>query len=185
MSKSTSTTSNPASAVSASAPAMAAPTSSGSIEDWVKSIPEAPEGGGFIDETTPELEGWWDVESKVPIWGVIMGAFEQEGDDGSVRDTVIVKIKYPTMAIPAGQRGDDAKAQKFEAGALIGIGIRHKIREILNYVEHRGEVYVKPEQQKRIGGGRRMWEFTVRCKGKKAPPPFRQRNPDNTSPVPF
>jgi hypothetical protein len=169
-------------------PTPAAPAGPSRVEEdidlWLKDLPEAPEGGGFIDETTPELQGWWDVESKVQIWGVIAGAFQQEGDDGGVRDTVIVKTKYPTMAVPAGQRGDDAKAQMFPAGSLIGIGIRHKLREILNYVEHRGEVFVKPLEQKRIGGGRRMWEFIVRCKGKKSPPPIRPQNPD-VGRVPF
>lgn len=162
-----------------------APSQVDNVSDWTKELPEAPEGAGFLDETTPEIQGWWDVDSKIQIWGTIAGAFQQENDDGSVRDTVIVKIKYPTMAVPAGKRGDDAKPEKFEAGALIGIGIRHKLREILNYVEHRGEVFVKPVEQKKIGGGRRMWEFVVRCKGKKAPPPFRQRNPDVPAGVPF
>ena len=89
------------------------------------------------------------------------------------------------MPRPAISPSDAVIAEKFEAGALIGIGIRHKLREILNYVEHRGEVFVKPVEQKKIGGGRRMWEFVVRCKGKKAPPPFRQRNPDVPAGVPF
>lgn len=131
--------------------------------------------GGFQDQTTPEIDGWYKPEigfDKVKkigptILGQVVGRITIENDDGE-RDVVIVKLLQPAKAQDA---DDKERTIDLAVGQCLGVGIRYNLRELLSFVEHRGVVKFRPTELQKLKGGRTMWKFQFAAKGKKSAPP--------------
>ncbi len=132
-------------------------------------------GGGFEDQSTPEIDGWYkpeigyDKTKKLGqiVQGKIVGRIVIEDDNGD-RDVVIVKVRQP---VKAQDPEDKDKTIELKLGDCIGVGIRYNLRGLLEYVEHRGEVKFQATEKVNLKGGRTMWKFRYAGKGKKSAPP--------------
>lgn len=79
-----------------------------------------------------------------------------------------VRLTRPTKAASA----DDSKVSvRLEPGQVLGVSVRYKLNDLLSYVEHQGECWVKCLNKKELKGGHSVWEFEVKVKGEKAAPP--------------
>jgi hypothetical protein len=78
----------------------------------------------------------------------------------------------------------DKQKIMLKKGQILGVGVREKIRDVLSYVEHHGQVWIKALSKENIGGGRTLWKFDAKCRGKKAPPPT-PRMDKSSDDIPF
>ena len=141
-------------------PAAADPATAWALGD------EAPEG--FTQVDLPDLDGWFTPE-KFPngiVAGKIEGAFpiKVHDDDMGVtitRDNILVRLMRPCGAIM------NEQPIELQPGQVIAVGIRRALVELLDYVEHKGLVWIKPLKKTKLSKGRTLWKFEVRAKGTK------------------
>lgn len=130
---------------------------------------------GFEDITVPEIEGWFKPEVGALLAGQIVHfiEIEQKATDGGepgMRKVLLVRLSHPCKNIIAD--GDKSgNPVTFEKGRVVGLGVRHKITQCLDYVAKKGTIVVQATEKENIGGGRTMWHFKVAAKGEKAPLP--------------
>lgn len=138
-------------------------------------VEEKDEFEGFEDQTTPEIDGWYKPElaynaSKKMgqiVHARVVGRITIENDDGE-RDVVLVKVFSP---VKAQSTEEDRKEIELKKGDVLAVGIRYNLKELLSYVEHRGEVKFAATEKVKLKGGRTMWKFKFGGKGKKSAPP--------------
>lgn len=126
---------------------------------------EPPSGGGWDDVVTPDADGWFKVQEGAIITGRIIGRMKLR-QDGATRDVLLVKVTRPTWAELPRSGG----MQEFPAGSIIALGIRHRLKKLLFYVKHKGLIWVRADNQKKLRGRHTLWEFTVKAKGQMARP---------------
>jgi hypothetical protein len=128
---------------------------------------EAPEGWNTAG--TPDIDGWWSPEYKdgtttkrsPAVVGKVVGIIAvKDKKRGGTRSVSLIELVKPTIAIV------EKKPKQLEAGAVVGVGVRHKLQELALCVENHVAVFIKPEDKKEIGGGQTMWTFDFRYKGK-------------------
>lgn len=126
--------------------------------------PDMPDG--FNEGGTPDVDGWYKSEKDSVVTGTLAGHIVMKGDQGP-RQVVLITLGAPCKAY---EKGDD-KGKMLEAGQVIGVSVSHDIREILEYVEYRGKVWLCPVEKKKLSGGKTMWKFKQGYKGRKGTPP--------------
>lgn len=121
---------------------------------------------GFEQVGNPDIDGWWTAKVGLVFTGEICGflTIENKRKDGT-RDVVLVRLSKPTLAIV------DEEEVRLEAGKVLAVGVSYKLRDMLSYVEHKGQVWAKALEKKDIGGSQSMWQYDLRVQGKKAAPP--------------
>lgn len=129
---------------------------------------------GFDDVGAPDVDGWWKPEPGLVITGKLVGRL-RINQDGAKRDVVLVQVDQETKAQPP--KSDESTM--FEPGAIIGLGLRHKLRGLLLYVKHGGRIWVRAERQTKLNRNQTMWQFTCKAKGRKAQPDPIDVNVDN------
>lgn len=137
---------------------------------------------GLESVGNPDIDGWWNPKAGLVFHGQICGHFTIEDKKrNSTRDVVLVKLARPTLAVESGSE----TPVKLEAGAVLAVGISYKLREMLSYVEHKGQVWAKTLEKSNIGGGQTMWKYDLRMQGKKAPPPVASAISSDDDGAPF
>ena len=134
---------------------------------------------GYQNEAPPSIDGWYspavayDEGRKIgqTVKGQCVGLITLPGDDDrnmGPRDVVLVKLAEPCKA----DAGDGKQTViDMKPGEVLGVGIRHNLKEMLNYVAHKGHVKFRATERENIGGGRKLQHFDFIGKGEKAPPP--------------
>lgn len=109
----------------------------------------------------PSLDGWWDGEAKTPVHGKLLGEFRQKNKTGGFRWIAIIGLfSEANVTIGAGR---EAKKTTLPRGKIVGVGVKHKLQDLLTYAPGT-EVWILPLEKKSIGGGQTMWEFDMRVK---------------------
>ena len=133
--------------------------------DWGKV-----EQAGFEDITLPELEGWYKPEKGKGFDGKIVGRIAiPDARRGGDRDVVLVRLERPCSS--CSHPDDSEQIVTLQPGQVLAVGIRYKLTELLEFVEHKGSCIVVASGKKSIGNGQTMWQFKIACKGKRAAPP--------------
>ncbi len=160
------------------AAASSEPATELSFEDVVKGL------GGLEDITVPEIEGWFKPDTGAVLAGQIVHYIEIEQKDGA-RKVLLVKLLAPCKNVI--KDGDKTQtAVTFEKGQVVGVGVRHKISSLLDYVANKGIIAIQATEKQNIPGGKTMWKFNVRAKGVKAPLPVPARTSAGTDQdIPF
>lgn len=134
---------------------------------------------GYQNEAPPSIDAWYSPEIAYNektkkgqvVKGQCVGFITLAGDSDNgmgERDVVLVKLAEPCKA----DAGDGNKTViDMKPGDVIGVGIRHNLKEMLNYVTKKGHVKFRATEKEKIGKGRSMWHFDFIGKGEKAPPP--------------
>lgn len=105
----------------------------------------------------PSLDGWWDNEKKSPLHGKLLGEFRQlDAKTKRWRWTAIVGL-YAEADATVG-KGGDKKSVKLARGQIVGVGVKHKLQDLLMYAPG-AEVWILPLKKIPIGGGQTMWEY--------------------------
>ena len=66
------------------------------------------------------------------------------------------------LVFPALSHAQDSQTFGGPSGVT---GEERDIREILDYVENKGECWLRPDSQKKLAGNRKMWKFKQFYKG--------------------
>lgn len=133
-------------------------------EPAVKAVPDEFDMRGFEDVTTPDIDGWYDPNTyKGAVIGTMVGAFAIRGDNGT-RTVAVLKLQKSAGAMVDGEEGE------LEKGQHIGVGIRSKLGEIMYRVNN--IIYLKPTEKVKLKGGKTMWKFDLRAKGRRSDKPF-------------
>lgn len=129
---------------------------------------EAPKG--FEEVGNPDLDGWFAPKEGRVFYGKICGHFVIEAK-GSQREREIVLVRLMKPAVATVKEGKEDKEVRLEAGQVLAVGVSFKLRDMLSYVEHKGEVWAQVKGKDSIGNGQTMWKYDLRCRGTKAAPP--------------
>lgn len=123
-------------------------------------------GDDFVNDTQPSIDGWYKPVAGDGFYGRVIGNFQIEDKKAKrMRDVVIVRLGVECNAVA------DKKSVKLAEGQCLGVSIRHKLLPLMEHITNKNVVYVKALEQKPIGNGQSMWEFDIKSKGIKAPPP--------------
>ena len=136
--------------------------------------------GGFDAIGTPDIDGWWAPKENSIIYGQIVGRISIEDQNEKMRDVVLVQLKRPCADCSV-----DGEAGQLEEGQVCGVGVRAKLTDLLYYVEHKGECWIKATGQKKLKGNRTMWQFDCRARGKRATPPKADVRVSDSDDIPF
>ncbi len=121
---------------------------------------------GFERDDQPSIDGWYKPVAGDGFYGRIIGHFQvADKKNGKMRDVVIVRLGVACNAIV------DKKPALLAEGQCMGVSIRHKLLPLMEGITHKCVVRVIATEQKPIGNGQTMWEFSIENKGVKAPPP--------------
>ena len=63
----------------------------------------------------------------------------------------------------------DKEEVTLEIGQHIGLPISANLKPVLDYVTHKGQVWAHCLGKVPLKGGRKLWEYDLRCNGRKAP----------------
>jgi hypothetical protein len=138
---------------------------------------EAPEG--FVDESLPDVDGWWKAEPGLIFAGRLVGGFKITKKERT-RTVALVKIARPCKAQV------DKKAVRLEPGQILGVSINHALTPMLNYLEHQGAVWAKVTGTKDVGQPQPMWVYDLKLKGtKSAPPALSEPSGGSDDDIPF
>lgn len=123
---------------------------------------------GFADGGTPDVDGWYQPDSGDTVHGKIVGHMAMKNKrGGGMRQIILVKIRRECMGFQKG----DKKGKKLPIESILGVGVSHDLKACLQYVEHKGEVFLVPLVKKDLDNGNTMWKFKQGYKGKKGPLP--------------
>jgi len=164
------------------------------VEDWEHDF-------GGEDITQAEIGGWYNVELAKLKDEVCMGQFvgvkETTTDTGKSLN-LLVRIDRPLHAVsgdPKSRPGTTIKignddlenVVELPPGEVVAVGMRYAFDPFLDYVDTKGHVAFKPDQKVKLKGGRTMWKFKMRVKGKKGPRPklSSQPTPGENDDIPF
>ncbi len=120
---------------------------------------------GLKEVGNPDIDGWWQPKAGLVFQGTVVGWFRITDKNQKERSIVIVRLAKPTAAIL------DKQPIRLEAGKHLAVGISYRLQELLSYIENHGEVWARALEKKDIGGGHSMWQYDLRARGTKAPPP--------------
>lgn len=131
---------------------------------------------GFELGGTPEVNGWYSTVEGVAVQGQIVGSINI-----GERRIVLVRLQH---AVEAVYEGDIIL---LEPGQVLGVGLKHQLREMLEYVEHKGHVWFRPTGKRSLPGGRSMWLFDLAFRGRKGaiPPTVASSTSDDDDDPPF
>jgi hypothetical protein len=125
---------------------------------------------GMEEAGTPELDGWFKARVGAVFYGQAVGRIVVPALQGGDRDVVLVKLTKPCESVNVDGSPDEYRT--LEAGKVLGVGITHKLADLLNYVEKKGNVAVMCTEKKSIGQGKTLWLYKVLGeKGKRCAPP--------------
>lgn len=131
---------------------------------------------------TPDIDGWYSpIEGEAGWVGRIAGMFKRTDDEGKQRDIVVVRLLSDCSSATI-----EGEPVELEAGQVMAVGVKAKLRGLLEYVERRATVAVRATEKIKIGKGRSMWNFSV--KGQKGarvalrPEPQRNQSADFETP---
>ena len=144
-----------------------APKQTDEFADCYGELGDAPDG--FVNESRPDVKGWWKAEAGLMFKGKLVGGFAITDKDGTKRNVVLVELVAPTKAYQT--KSDGGKAIRLEKGDVLGVGISAALTPLLNYIEHNGLVRAKVTGQKEVGRPQPMWTYEIQCKGEKSAPP--------------
>lgn len=129
---------------------------------------------GWEDEGEQQIEGWFKPRKGLVIMGRIEGLKSiPRGDDGP-QDHVLIRLERPTLAIPSEPERDgegNAIPIRFDKGQIVALGLRQKLEVLRLYVMHKGQCWVRCDEKINLKNGRSLWNFSVKCHGKKYQPP--------------
>ncbi len=121
---------------------------------------------GYEQDDQPSIDGWYKPVASDGFYGRIIGHFQvKDKKSGNMRDVVIVRLGVACNAIV------DKKTVLLNEGQVLGVSIRHKLLPLMEHITNKNVVHVTATEQKSIGSGQTMWEFKIKSKGVKAPPP--------------
>lgn len=123
---------------------------------------DGPEGDGWDDVGTPELEGWYKPEAGLVVQGKVVGRMKVNGQDGE-RHVVLVRLAKACKA-QSPERGSKEMIT-LQPDQVIGVGVRHRLRDLLLCVKNELEVWFKALGEKSLAGGKSIWEFDVKSRG--------------------
>lgn len=124
-----------------------------------------PSFGELTEVGTPDIDAWWNPGPGDAFEGRVMGAMKvkntkaKPGQD-PYRDVVLVKIKGECASCVTGG-GKDAEKVTLKEGQILAVGVKHKNKELLDYVEKKALVACQAIEKISIGGGQTMWQFRV------------------------
>ena len=120
-----------------------------------------PKGKGLREVSTPDIDAWWSPKEGDAIEGRVVGAIKvKNSKGGGYRDVVLIKVAGETASCVTGS-GKDVEPVTLKEGQIAAVGIKHKNRELLDYVEKKGWVACQAIEKISIGGGQTMWQFRV------------------------
>jgi hypothetical protein len=122
-----------------------APVSSVNVE-WGEDIAE------------PDIDGWHDPELAPLVMGQIVGFKVIETTNGW-SDVVIMKLLEAVKA-----KGNKGEPVELHAGQSIGVFVRAKLVELLDYVEFKNVMRIRALEKMAIKGGHTMWRFEIKPK---------------------
>lgn len=127
------------------------------------------EGGkGYERVDVPEIDGWFQAATNAFFFGQIVSYFQiEDKKKGGYRDILVLRLGEEC----ASAVGKDKQPTTLPKGAVMAVGLQHKLRPLLEYVTHKGIVGAKCLEKVSIGGGQTMWTFKIMGKGQKAAPP--------------
>lgn len=126
-------------------------------------VPQSPPEG-FQKGGRPDIHGWYKIDIGSIVHGKIVGHMVTKGKNGD-RDVILVELESPCIAYEKG----DKEGKVLEPGKILGVTVSFDIRECLDYVNHRGMIWLKPIEKKKLDGGNTVWRFEQHYKGKKSP----------------
>jgi hypothetical protein len=128
-------------------------------------LDEAPPSG-YEESSIPDIDAWFRPFDGAIVHGRIRGRIVITDDRDQPRDVVLIQLDRPVKAVL------DEEEVTAEAGQVLAVGVRAKLTEMLYYVEHKGMVWFKVLGKQKLRGGREMWTFDLRFKGKKSTQPI-------------
>lgn len=113
------------------------------------------------EQLVTDIVGWWKPEKGKILIGKLQG-FKKLGNEN--RYFYLIEVNEPTPCVLKG--GDEVIAQP---GQCVGLGESFKLSELRSLVKNKCEVCIRADDKRSIGGGKNMWDYTIRYKGEKAP----------------
>lgn len=116
------------------------------------------------DIAEPDIDGWHDPELCPTLVGQIVGFKVIETTNGW-SDVVIMKVLGTDKgAIPVKAKGNKGEALELLPGQSIGVFVRAKLAELLDYVEFKNVMFIQALEKLNIKGGHTMWRFAIKPK---------------------
>lgn len=118
---------------------------------------------GFESVGTPDIDGWWKVASGNTIVGRLVGHLfirNQKPEGPRYRAVLLVELQRETQGTDS-----DGNDLILKVGQVAAVGVRAKLADLLDYVESKPVVFIKPVEERKLKGGRKMWLFDVAQKG--------------------
>jgi len=121
---------------------------------------------GLDDVSEPDIAGWFQPAEGAEFCGNAIKVIQIDDDDGNPRDVLLVKLKAPCAA--ATLNGEPVTV---DVGAVLGVGMRFGLQELLCYVEKQGLVYAQAINKMKLKGGRSKWNWKINADKKKRTAP--------------
>ena len=148
--------------------------------------PSEPDLPDFVDHSEIELSAYWDPEKEGTIVGRLMGAITVTTRN---RPRLVYGVKVAKTTIAVTGKGRDRKETKLAAGQIIGVGERHQLRRLAEYVDSKPMVRITALEKVPVGEDQTMWRMRLEIEaGAKGHAPRRALPPppsDDDSDIPF
>lgn len=116
------------------------------------------------DIAEPDIDGWHDPELCPILVGQIVGFKVIETTNGW-SDVVIMKLLGTDKgALPVKCKGNKGEPVDLAPGQSIGVFVRAKLAELLDYVEFKNVMMIQALEKMQIKGGHTMWRFAIKPK---------------------
>jgi hypothetical protein len=109
--------------------------------------------GDLADVSRPDPDGWWEAVPGRAANGNMVGAFKYRNKKGQEVTVGLLLLKQPCIARALESDKNNPQRVKLDAGDVLGVTITYQLREILNYIEKKGEVYFKCTGTKELAQG--------------------------------
>lgn len=131
-------------------------------EKTANSTPEIKPPAGYEEGGLRDIDGWYKPQPNVVVHGKIIGHTVVPGDNGP-REVVLLELLEETLGYTKG----DKVGTMLQPGQILAVTVSFGLKEMLEYVEHKGNSWFVALEKKKTRGSRSMWTYRQFYKGRK------------------